>query len=151
MSLNRGEWEPIALISMKDPWLWQWRMTCFSSLCPREGSTYERGRVTVWVCQQCNSRNSLNSSNMLQFTEQWRAEGSFNLAADSQQGIQPHFSLLSSTECASFQLKASDFHFQIRPSVILVFQHYQYSHSKPCKVKLENKKRSDSCKKCCKC
>lgn len=58
------------------------------------------------------------------------AEGSFNLAADSQLGIQTNFLFVSSMECASFPLKASDSHFQIRSSVIL--EHYQHSHSKPC-------------------
>lgn len=79
------------------------------------------------------------------------AEGSFSLAADSQLRIQTHFSLVSSMGCASFPLKASDSHFQIRPSVIFVFQHYRYSHSKTCKCELESKKCSNSCKKCCKC
>lgn len=118
----------------------------------------ERERVAVClhscqcVCQQCNNNcsNSLNSSKVLQCPEQCLCEGSFNLAADSQLGIQTRFSFVSSMECAFFPSKPLDSHFEIRPSLI-AFQHYQYSHSKPCKCKLENKKCSHSCKKCCKC
>lgn len=65
--------------------------------------------------------------------------------------MQTHFSFDFSIECAFFLLKALESHFQIRPSLIIAFQHYQYSHSQPCKCKLENKKCSNSCKKSCKC
>lgn len=48
ISVNRGEWEPTALASMKDPWPLAVENDLFHSSLS-EGLAYERERVPVWL------------------------------------------------------------------------------------------------------